>query len=95
MLSYKVSQHPHSRPRGYAIDIYCAILMALIGTVGGVGGLLCWDEMSCLPVFVDYPSRAASRAFVLWFSRLLHFHFLGSIRADPHIVLSSFLILLR
>jgi len=69
--------------------------MVFIGTVGEVGGLLCWDEMSILPVFVDCPSRAAARSFVLWFSRLLHFRFLGSFRAAPHIVLISILILLR
>jgi len=39
-----------------------AILIMLIGTVGAVEGLLCWDKMPCLPVFVDCPSRAAASA---------------------------------
>ena len=50
MLMYKVSQHPHSRPRGYSIDINVAILMVLIGTGGGVGECV-WERnvmSSCL-----------------------------------------------
>ena len=46
-MLYKVSQQPPSRPRGYAIDIWCVNLMVFIGTVGIVGGCCVVLGLSC------------------------------------------------